>query len=489
MMNSAQIMVWLIGGTIAAILIGYAMWALFGDTAKGRPRCPKCGHLSGDSDELRCPECGHTVAAKKDLLKPRRHWGRASTALGLLFLSAMLVNLQTRPGGLISMLPGQVLVWSIALDGQNGPGKITNELKRRLLNQSLPDHAFESLMNRMLDGDSAARPGSREWQLRYGQLAVLFRDRVFAEGDPAADRLLSVMPAIEINAPDNWPSDQPVPAMLSMKDWWPLGTEAMLMIRSANTGEIIDRIGMRNYSTSRRPHPITLPPTDEFSAGSPMDLELAIRTRRPIGEWSREDLSARDLEWTEWNEQSILPIQVDLPLDGAFDLEPISDPEIDEAVRAIFAPGLRRWKGVRRPFAIRFDTRVANQPNVRDILIGTQVEIVERLPEGEERIRRRSHVWAAGNEGGQVISGWTLSQEDTAGLARRFDPENRNDWLMRIRSDHSLAVRALAQAGGDPSAYRGAWSGMVEFPLRVGEESSRTFIRQWFNEDGPIPPN
>ena len=40
MMNSAQIMVWLIGGLIAAILIGYAMWALFGDTAKGSANDP-----------------------------------------------------------------------------------------------------------------------------------------------------------------------------------------------------------------------------------------------------------------------------------------------------------------------------------------------------------------------------------------------------------------------------------------------------------------
>ena len=488
MMNGAQIMVWLIGGMIAAILIGYAMWALFGDTAKGRPRCPKCGHLSGKSDELRCPECGHKVARPRDLLKPRRHWGRAATALALLFISAMLINLQTRPGGLISMLPGQVLVWSISLDGQNGPGKITNELKRRLLNQSLPDHAFESLMDRILNGDSASRPGSLEWQLRYGQLAVLFRDRVFAEGDPAADRLLSIMPAIQINVPENWPADEPVPAMLSMKDWWPLGTEAMLKIRSSKTGEVIDQIGMRNYATSRRPHPITLPAADQFSGDSALGIEISIQTRRPVGEWSREDLSASVLEWTEWNKESILPIEVDLPMDVAFDLEPISDPEIDEAVRAIFAPGLRRWKGVRRPFAIRFDTRVANQPKIRDILIGTQVEIVERRPEGEERIRRRSHVWAAGNEGGQVISGWTISEEDTAGLARRFDPENRSDWLMRIQSDQSLAMRALAQAGGDASAYRGAWSGMVEFPLRVGEESSRTFIRQWFNEHGPPRP-
>ena len=493
MFTSPQFAPWLIGGLIAVSLTLYATWALFGDRAHGRRRCLKCGHPFGDLPGLRCPECGFEAKKDRDLLKARRHWGRATTALVLLFVSAFIIRAQATPGGWISIVPSHALIWSIAIDGRDGPGLITRELKRRLLANELSESASDALLDRVIEGDSAAPPGSDGWELRYGQLAMAWRDRILQPDDPRTDRFIRIAPMFNLELPDTWPANEPIPALLSARDWWPWGTEAMLELHwpgvDGQASEPIERIGLRNYSGGRRPHPIKLPPVAEWPEGGTAGLKISVQVRRPDKPSTDDQLAGEEVTWTEWATPISQQLDVSRPLDGdAFELPPVRNEQIDSVVQRIFAPGLRRWKGRRRPFAIRFNTRATSDPATQDLLIGSLVEIIEQTPEGEEHVRRRSRVWTSGNRNRPVLAGWTISEEDTEGLARRFDENNRSEWVMRVRGDRDLAVRALAQTGGNPGDFQGWWSGEIEFPLVIANEANRPFIRQWFLEDGPPLP-
>jgi hypothetical protein len=76
---------WPVGGLC---LFGAAVtaYALFGDRARGRARCPACWQFMEGCQGLRCQACGHVVWAHPDLLRTRRHWILA--ALGALTCAA-----------------------------------------------------------------------------------------------------------------------------------------------------------------------------------------------------------------------------------------------------------------------------------------------------------------------------------------------------------------------------------------------------------------
>lgn len=61
---------------------GWLVWrALFGDRARGGPRCPKCWYSMHLAPSLRCPECGTVARDERALLRTRRHWWRALLGL------------------------------------------------------------------------------------------------------------------------------------------------------------------------------------------------------------------------------------------------------------------------------------------------------------------------------------------------------------------------------------------------------------------------
>lgn len=175
-------------------------------------------------------------------------------------------------------------------------------------------------------------------------------------------------------------------------------------------------------------------------------------------------------------------------------LEPwAGDAATDDAVADVFRDGLRRWAGTNRPFAIRFNPRRLSADELEGVFFGFVVEIVERRPDGEELIRRRTRIWMPGGESSRrQRAGWTISEEDTAGLEGAFDERSASIWLMRIRGDESLAalsaaVDAATLEVGSASAGRW-WTGTVERPLRVESAEGNPFVRMWFRPEGVAPP-
>jgi hypothetical protein len=487
MSNNPEIMAWFVGGLIAIILLGYCGYALFGDRARGEPRCPKCTHPFGNLAGTRCPECGHEAKSKRALLKPRRHWGRATIGFILLVAVALIVRVRSSGSDWLVLVPDHMLVWMVPLDGAQRDGPVVIELKRRLLFGGLSAGAASALISRLQEGDSSATPGSQSWDDRYGRLARAWGDRLVDRADPLIAELVITTPMLELSVPTAWPETSPVPASLSIDDYWPHGTEGLLVVRWSD-GRELARVAFRNYTSAGRPYSFDLPPSIEWPDGTTVPLRIDLQTRRTTADWGGASVPPFDAVWGEWSEPQTVEVAASAPIHRELALESIGSPELDELVKQIFQPGLRRFTGSSRPFAIRFDPRAAADEATKGIVFGVVVEIVETTPGGEAFVRRRSQIWIHPGMASGFRSGWRISEEDLTGLAGAFDPTNRSIWTMRIRGDRGLAERAVAQSSGDPGAKVLYWSGLTEFLLPIHSERTTPFIRHWFFEDGPLKP-
>ena len=102
---------WLTAGLLMAIGGWLCFWALFGDRARGRRRCPKCWYDLRGTPGLRCSECGHAARGERQLLRSRRHW--LTAALGGLILAIALavgVGPSVKQYGWYSLLPNWALL-------------------------------------------------------------------------------------------------------------------------------------------------------------------------------------------------------------------------------------------------------------------------------------------------------------------------------------------------------------------------------------------
>ena len=508
---------WIIGGFIALILIGFITRALFGDRARGQPRCFRCGHTFGHEDSMTCTECGWTARNSQQRLKTRRHWRKATLGAILLFTSAALIRLNAAGGNPMFLVPDRILIMLLPLDptaDATMQGPLAEELRRRLLLEELDAGDVAALFDRIASGDAWASPGSDAWQARYGGLVDAWRSRLVRPGDPEAAVLLSIPPRVDIEVPSEWPLDLVVPAELNVQDWWPIGTECVIELRwrDAGTDETppppIAAVGYRNRASVGRPHAIQLPPIDQWPKDATM--EATIRARfvdaeallladagidaasdlDPSGELLPDIPPFASMPVVRSNTTILRPVDLRLPDAAAW----TGDDSTDQAIRDMFAPGLRRWEKMPRPFAIRFDFRRAADERFDAILLGFVVDIIERQPDGTEAVRRRSRIWMPGGMGpnGNWRSRWGISEEEIEALARAFDPTPGSRWFMRITGDTDLARLAMAsvvQQGGDPAVFTRWWSGSVERPLRTTEETRRPFIRRWFYPEGVRRPD
>ena len=405
----------------------------------------------------------------------------------LMVIVAFVVRMRATGTGWIAILPDRVLVWSIPLDSRPGTGPVSIELKRRLLTESLSQGATSALMDRLLNGDNSSPPGSDAWIRRYGHLANHWAMLINDKDDPLVPQMLQVIPKISVEVPGAWPDSKPVPALLSVNDWWPYGTEGHVSIRWPDTEQTeLATIAFRNYSSGGRPFPFTLPPRNQWPTGTTVDLDVEIKTRRPAEDW--EDQPLDSVAWEDFSKSRKSSTTVIAPTDVEIELTPLDTPQLEEIAQRIFRPGLRRFSSTQRPYAIRFDPRVLQEDAPQGIAFGFNVEIIERFADGTEKVRRRSRIWINNRPNQAIRSGWMLSEEDIEGLARAFDSNNTSTWLMEVTGDRDLALRAVAASGGDPGAFEHYWTGSTRFELPIHHERGAGFTRHWFIEGGPEMP-
>jgi hypothetical protein len=91
------------------------VWAIRGERAKGRRRCPRCWYdMQGGGGGLRCPECGHQAKHTSDLYRPRRRKRWAAAAIvGMLSAIPLYLWPKYQQGGILGITPTTVLIAGI----------------------------------------------------------------------------------------------------------------------------------------------------------------------------------------------------------------------------------------------------------------------------------------------------------------------------------------------------------------------------------------
>ncbi len=494
---------WVIGIIAVVVMLWFMVRSLFADKARGKPRCLRCAHPFVESQGLTCTECGWTARRPSDLLRTRRHWGKAGFALAVMLVGATTVRLIALGGNPLSLLPSSVLVWLLPLDPADPlkEGPIAAEIRHRIANDRLSDSSIAALLDIVVAGDGSAPPPSDAWIRRYGGLADEIRMRHAPPESPNHALLLELPPRIEIETPDAWPSDEPVPVAMSIRDWWPAGAVAIVTLdadaEAAGEHSQVEspwhRVGYRNQASIRRRHHFTLPATSTWPSSDVLYATLEMSVSDPEAIVMQDEDAGR-------NVTGLVTTNITLDRPAGLSrprLEPwVGDAATDDAVADVFRDGLRRWEGTTRPFAIRFNPRRLAVDELEGVFFGFVVEIVERRKDGGEVVHRRTRIWMPGGESssGRQRAGWTISEEDTAGLAGAFDERSASIWLMRIRGDESLAALSAAADTatlevGSTSASAGRWwAGTVERPLRVESAEGNPFVRMWFRPEGVASP-
>lgn len=117
--------------TLASLGVPLLIWALWGDRARGRRRCPRCWYDMGGTPGLKCPECGRAASSEPALFRTRRRRRTAvfGALLCVLAVSVALVP-SVRSGRIWSRLP---LTAILAIEWCVGPETITRLTHERRL--------------------------------------------------------------------------------------------------------------------------------------------------------------------------------------------------------------------------------------------------------------------------------------------------------------------------------------------------------------------
>lgn len=482
----------LISGLLALVVLWYIWRSLFGDRARHGPRCLSCGHPFTKDQDLTCVECGWIARRERDLTRPRRHWIQATLGLLVLLLGAWILRMQSTGESPVRYVPDSFLVRLFPM--VPGDGVLQDEVARRLNDDELSTTSLETLVRRLLAGDDTAPPTGLKWQVRYGGLLDQWRQAYASPGNPLTAALLELSAAATLETAAWWDSDEPVPATLTLRDWWPLGTEAVAELRWASSPEEppIHAVGYRNDASIERRHHLVLPPAETWP--DPPVVEIAFRAPslvRLAGESLETPTAA-----TPDAPAAISRVELTPPIGGGSQpLEPWpGNDAATAAIQAMFEPGIQRWVDAEtRPYAMRFNPRHLADDEFGDVLFGFVVEVIERAPTRPPQIHRRTRIWAVGGSPetiGRRI-GWDISEEATEALDGAFDPESDHTWFIRVTGDEDVAglARGLLADRKSVDGYGRWWSGSTTFQLNRATSDGEPFRRMWFDPGGVQPPS
>lgn len=481
----------LIGAALASVVLWYVWRSLFGDRPRSGPRCLKCDHPFIESQSLTCVECGWTARRPSDLTRPRRHWIQATLGIAALLAGAILVRLRTTGQHPIELVPDPIMVRLLPLGTGLGGDAIHDEIARRLAGGEFSPGSLDTLVRSLLAGDRNSPPVGDAWQVRYGPLLDRWRRTSASPANPLTAELLRLPADATLEVPTAWPSASPIPARLSLQDWWPPGTETVVDLRWASRPDAppLHSVGYRNDASIVRRHQLTLPPAEAWP--DPPVLSLSFRDPRVVRLGGTEIDRGPTAAGTASMATSTLTPPIGLP-EARIQAWP-GDASSTKTIEAVFRPGMQRWRdAVVRPYAMRFDPSPLAEPRYDDVLFGMVVEVLETPSTSDPIVHRRTDIWAVGGTSatiGRRIA-WDISEEDTDALAGAFDPETGSTWSLRITGREDIARRALgllADRPADSTALRW-WSGSITLPLRTTTRDGDPFRRMWFRQDGVQPP-
>jgi hypothetical protein len=175
------------GWVLLALGIMVTVWAIFGDRARGRRRCPRCWYDMRGVPGLVCPECGREARSERKLHRRRRRWRWAALGLALLAMgwgvrpvSRWIIGWPEQAPTiiLIALLPwletesmGQVARW-VPVPPPPPPRTLSGhgELWRRTARGLLSQREAVFLIWRCERGDKERRAGTDGWVEHYLEL-------------------------------------------------------------------------------------------------------------------------------------------------------------------------------------------------------------------------------------------------------------------------------------------------------------------------------
>lgn len=245
---SLQWLWWMMGSLLGAAGLALLIWALWGDRARGRRRCPKCWYDLSATGGLTCPECGRTAKNERRLHRTRRR--RSWAALGLLLValggaSAALPTVRREGWGLVST---PVLVELIPIGGYDGP--FGRELMRRLGMtgprswgpSTISPEDLVSLAKRLKEGNWLARPISDRWQDSFGRVIKATQRHTFSLWDPPDSKRTAALekalrswydlpPVVTFRTRPRWPEGYRLWVETRERLYWPSPTNLGIEIR------------------------------------------------------------------------------------------------------------------------------------------------------------------------------------------------------------------------------------------------------------------
>ncbi len=230
-MPTASAADWLILGLSLLGFCGFAAtawWALASDRGRRRRRCPRCWFDMTYTQGRRCSECGHVASSEEALHRRRRRplVGLLSV-LGCAILGARGLD-HVIVGGWGQYLPTPALV-AMLDHGTPGVREADAELRRRARTDRLSDATWQRLLAGAADGSRGAAVGTDAWIGRHGRWVMEAWGRLTAGEDAAtaAEATETVLrlaaqypPEIELEPPDRWPADRPVPVGVVVREPW-----------------------------------------------------------------------------------------------------------------------------------------------------------------------------------------------------------------------------------------------------------------------------
>jgi len=465
-MLGGEVNLWLLLGLGPLLFLGcmaVTWWGLYGDSGRGRRRCPRCWYDMSGTPGLTCTECGHAVPHEGDLQRTRRRVLPALAAAVAAALGASWVITRGNEAGWVTMLPAGVLISALPLLGEPH-GRLPAELDSRLSRGELSGDQIRSLVDRCLGGDRGAPPASPEWESKYYPL--LSRCRGLPAVAPIVEEALLGLPArVAITSRRTWPRDTPMCLELDVREWWPEGTLAQLRIRPLGSDDpaiTVRRDTASEFSTRRarrslrtRPFPLVLDPPP---ASARLEFEVSVDRLLLDGDG-------------QWEEVQVQTIGCDVEVAGSLAeaLRPAEDTSLQDAVMAAFSRGVTRWASGRSPLRVLFDPRGATyELESSGAAVGAAVEILR-----EGTLARRLEIWWPLRPG-STGTGWLVAYEDEALLREANDTDGL--WQMRVRGEASLALRA-----GEATSY---WDGEFTVPLVVRESQEAAPAPLWWREPG-----
>ena len=492
------LLTFLLVAAVAAGGIGVSWWAIFGDKARGRRRCPRCWHDLSRTPGLTCSECGHAARGEHDLARSRRRWGLAAGTLLAVAAVAIWAQSMVLNQGWPAYVPDLLLVRVPSL-GPSGwrPRALLEEASDRLREGTLDADEVLSLAGSVVD----AGPAAGSYDDPMARLVAAIADSRPEELDPvpgepgsvtsdkdarrrafdaARTALLDRLPPwIEAIPLARVPADGPGLVVVRGTLW---GTEAEWRVREAGI-EGPWLVGDAAAGLRRMPSGSVLSVRAAPESGRlRCELETSVRRRSKDGS-----------SWGPWAEGPRLAVDGPSVAVELGSLQPVDDDETRAAAAACFDQSVVAWDDDEIPMSLRFRMTTFEANGFGNLLVGIRAEVLENgVP------RRRSRLWWSGSS----RAGWAIEYQDTPALRRLRDairnatqagtadgvPPAIPGWTVRIASERATAARALP-AGTAPDPRDAYWAGSVEVPVRgVPEPASRARRTFWFDPIDAMRP-